>query len=153
MAVKLLRTYTMQIEALGKLQRGGQRVVKIAHVHAGRKPLLATSRLGPMEPTREGAAMETNINPMQRQNCQPRALNQCQKCGAKTRCGTACRLPEIGGKLRRRMHGGAPGTGAPEGERNRRYRHGRRTAELIAESKEFSACARVLRTAVKALDE
>ena len=35
MAVKLMRTYAMQVEALAKLQRGGQQVVKVIHVHPG----------------------------------------------------------------------------------------------------------------------
>jgi hypothetical protein len=35
------------------------------------------------------------------------------------------------------MHGGAPGSGAPKGERNGNYRHGRRTAEAIAERREL----------------
>lgn len=35
MAVKLMRTYTMQAEALAKLKRGGEQVVKVVHVHPG----------------------------------------------------------------------------------------------------------------------
>ncbi len=31
------------------------------------------------------------------------------------------------------MHGGAPGSGAPKGERNGAYRHGRYTCEAIAQ--------------------
>jgi hypothetical protein len=33
MAVKLLRTFTMQIEALAKLRRGGEQTVRVEHVH------------------------------------------------------------------------------------------------------------------------
>ena len=33
MAVKLLRTYTTQIEALAKLKRGGEQTVRVEHVH------------------------------------------------------------------------------------------------------------------------
>src|SRR4051812_855420 len=33
LAVKLLRTYTTQIEALAKLRRGGEQRVRIEHVH------------------------------------------------------------------------------------------------------------------------
>lgn len=32
---KLLRTYTMQLEALSKLRRGGEQTVRVVHVHAG----------------------------------------------------------------------------------------------------------------------
>jgi hypothetical protein len=33
MAVKLMRTYTAQVEALTKLQRGGEQTVRVEHVH------------------------------------------------------------------------------------------------------------------------
>ena len=33
MAVKLLRTYTAQVEALAKLRRGGEQTVRVEHVH------------------------------------------------------------------------------------------------------------------------
>ncbi len=33
LAVKLLRTYTAQTEALAKLQRGGEQTVRVEHVH------------------------------------------------------------------------------------------------------------------------
>src|SRR5438045_5296201 len=33
MAVKLLRTFTAQIEALAKLRRGGEQTVRVEHVH------------------------------------------------------------------------------------------------------------------------
>ncbi len=35
LAVKLLRTFTTQAETLAKLQRGGEQVVKVVHVHPG----------------------------------------------------------------------------------------------------------------------
>lgn len=35
MAVKLLRTFTAQTEALAKLRRGGNQTVRVEHVHAG----------------------------------------------------------------------------------------------------------------------
>jgi hypothetical protein len=37
------------------------------------------------------------------------------RCGAKTRRGTPCQSPAVRGKRRCRMHGGAPGSGAPFG--------------------------------------
>jgi hypothetical protein len=45
------------------------------------------------------------------------------RCGARTRSGGTCRSPAVGGKSRCRMHGGAPGSGAPRGNRNA-YKHG-----------------------------
>jgi hypothetical protein len=60
------------------------------------------------------------------------------RCGAKTRCGGWCRLPAVRGKRRCRMHGGAPGSGAPEGNQNAR-RHGLFTGDAITERKQIQA--------------
>ena len=59
-------------------------------------------------------------------------------CGAKTRSGGACRSRAVRGKKRCRMHGGAPGSGPPKGNRNAR-KHGLFTAEAIAERKRIEA--------------
>ncbi|TFV79769.1 hypothetical protein E4K64_03765 [Bradyrhizobium frederickii] len=61
-----------------------------------------------------------------------RAMAASPRCGASTRGGLACRAPAVRGKLRCRMHGGAPGSGAPWGNRNAR-KHGAFTRERIAE--------------------
>lgn len=59
-------------------------------------------------------------------------------CGACTRAGTPCQRSPTLGKARCRLHGGAEGSGAPSGERNGRYRHGRyskvKRAERVAEA-------------------
>lgn len=39
-AVKLLRTFVMQAEALAKLQRGGEQIVKVVHVHPGAQAIV-----------------------------------------------------------------------------------------------------------------
>jgi hypothetical protein len=39
-AVKLLRTFVIQVEALAKLQRGGEQVVKVVHVHPGAQAIV-----------------------------------------------------------------------------------------------------------------
>jgi hypothetical protein len=39
-AVKLLRTFALQVETLAKLQRGGEQVVKVMHVHAGAQAIV-----------------------------------------------------------------------------------------------------------------
>jgi len=39
-AVKLLRTFAMQVETLAKLQRGGEQVVRVVHVHPGAQAIL-----------------------------------------------------------------------------------------------------------------
>jgi hypothetical protein len=58
------------------------------------------------------------------------------RCGAKTRSGGSCRSPAVRGKRRCRMHGGAPGSGAPGGNQNAR-RHGLFTSDAIAGRKQI----------------
>jgi hypothetical protein len=60
------------------------------------------------------------------------------RCGAKTRCGGACRSPAVHGKQRCRMHGGAPGSGAPRANQNAR-KHGLFTGDAIAERRQIRA--------------
>jgi uncharacterized protein YjcR len=59
-----------------------------------------------------------------------------RRCGAKIRSGGSCRSPAVRGKSRCRMHGGAPGSGAPGGNQNARQ-HGLFTREAIAERKQI----------------
>lgn len=54
-----------------------------------------------------------------------------EKCGARTRAGGACRSPAVSGRRRCRMHGGAKGSGAPQGNRNA-VKTGLYTAEQLA---------------------
>jgi hypothetical protein len=54
------------------------------------------------------------------------------RCGAKTRSGRPCRSPSVHGKRRCRMHGGAPASGAPRGNKNA-LKHGDYTREALAE--------------------
>jgi hypothetical protein len=51
------------------------------------------------------------------------AMHASRRCGARTRTGDACMSPAVGGMNRCRMHGGAPGSGAPLGNRNA-FKHG-----------------------------
>jgi len=60
------------------------------------------------------------------------------RCRAKTRSGGSCRSPAVRGKRRCRMHGAAPGSGAPKENQNAR-RHGLFTGEAIAERKRIQA--------------
>jgi hypothetical protein len=57
---------------------------------------------------------------------------QAARCGAKTRSGAPCKSAPVTGRRRCRMHGGAYGSGAPKGERNGNYKHGRYTEEVQA---------------------
>jgi hypothetical protein len=74
----------------------------------------------------------------------PSPMNQAPRCNAQTRCGTLCQSPAVRGKVRRRMHGGADGIGAPRGNRNA-FRHGRYTAEAIARRRGVAALIRACR--------
>ena len=60
------------------------------------------------------------------------------RCGAKTRRGGACRSPAVNDRRRCRMHGGAPGSGAPMANRNAR-KHGLFTRDAIAERRRIRA--------------
>jgi hypothetical protein len=60
------------------------------------------------------------------------------RCGAKTRSGGACRSPAVQGKRRCRMHGGAPGSGAPKNNKNA-LKRGLYTKEAIAARKQLRA--------------
>ena len=71
------------------------------------------------------------------------------RCGAKTRCGGACHSPAVHGKKRCRMHGGAPGSGAPKANQNAR-RYGLFTGNAIAERRQIQA---LLGEARKLLEE
>ncbi|AQV02572.1 HGGxSTG domain-containing protein [Desulfococcus multivorans] len=52
-------------------------------------------------------------------------------CGAKTRSGALCQNPPELGRRRCRIHGGAKGSGAPQGNKNA-WKHGFYSAEAIA---------------------
>ena len=64
-----------------------------------------------------------------------------QRCGAKTRSGTPCRSPAVQGRKRCRMHGGAPGSGAPRGNKNAQ-KHGLYTREAMAQRRQLGELMR-----------
>lgn len=66
------------------------------------------------------------------------AMLSSARCGAKTRAGTPCQAPAVSGRKRCRMHGGAPGSGAPKGNRNA-LQHGDYSAATKAEHKRINA--------------
>ncbi len=76
-----------------------------------------------------------------------------RRCGAKTRSGKPCQSPAVSGKARCRMHGGAHGIGAPRGERNGQYRHGRFTHEAIEERRLVRTLIRACRDTLGLIDE
>jgi hypothetical protein len=59
-------------------------------------------------------------------------LRLIRRIGDKTRSGKPCMCPAVSGKKRCRMHGGAPGSGAPLGNQNA-LKHGQDTRKAIEE--------------------
>ena len=72
-------------------------------------------------------------------------VSQTIRCGAKTRSGAPCKSTPVTGRRRCRMHGGAHGSGAPKGERNGNYKHGRYTAEVAATRRWLREATHMLR--------
>ena len=71
-----------------------------------------------------------------------------QRCGAKTRSGKPCMSPAVSGKKRCRMHGGAPGSGAPRGNNNA-LKHGLYTREAIENRQQLRAMLRQSRMLIQ----
>src|SRR3954469_3344128 len=65
------------------------------------------------------------------QQTEPAQLRLASRCLAKTRRGTPCQSPATK-HGRCRMHGGAPGTGAPTGKANGNWKHGQYSKESRA---------------------
>jgi uncharacterized protein YjcR len=63
------------------------------------------------------------------------------RCGAKTRSGKSCMSPAVHGNKRCRMHGGAPGSGAPIGNQNA-LKHGLHSKAAIEERRQVRALIR-----------
>jgi hypothetical protein len=68
-------------------------------------------------------AVEANVQPHAHLSVHQRTWRTLLKCGARTRSGRPCLGLIVRGKTRCRMHGGARGSGAQPGNRNR-WRHG-----------------------------
>jgi len=70
------------------------------------------------------------------------------RCGAKTRSGKPCMSPAVHGKKRCRMHGGAPGSGAPRGNQNA-LKHGLYTREAIEQRRQLRTLMRQSRLLIQ----
>jgi hypothetical protein len=70
------------------------------------------------------------------------------RCGAKTRSGSPCNAPAVRGKKRCRMHGGAPGSGAPRGNQNA-LKHGRFTRQALDERRQLRDLLRQSRALIR----
>ena len=62
MAVKLMRAFVLQAEALAKLQRGGEQVVKVVHVHPGGQAIVGNVVSGSASSITGGGATNENSN-------------------------------------------------------------------------------------------
>jgi hypothetical protein len=74
---------------------------------------------------------------MNRETNEPEGLRNAPRCGARTRAGQPCQKAAMKGEKRCRVHGGAPGSGGPTGERNGQFRHGLYTAAAIEERRKL----------------
>ena len=79
------------------------------------------------------------------------AMHSSLRCGARTRSGTPCRSPAVADRKRCRMHGGAPGSGAPRGNRNAR-KHGFWSSESIHSRRQLAAMLREATSVIEAVD-
>ena len=86
--------------------------------------------------------MQSKLQPTLRMHLSPR-------CHARTRNGTPCQSPAMANG-RCRMHGGKA-KGAPKGN-SHAFRHGRYTAEHIAERRHFAALLREMKGFIDELD-
>ena len=71
--------------------------------------------------------------------------------GAKTRSGAPCKNPPIRRRTRCRMHGGTS-PGAPKGNRHA-WKHGRYSAEAMAERRRFRSLLRELKEGIEIADQ
>ena len=146
-ANKLSRTWATLLDALNKHRGKGQQKVTVehVHVHSGR-----AGRGGNHRATGGWGGMKNlRNNPAQSRSTQSLAMHLSPRCGARTRNGTLCRSPAMANG-RCRMHGGKS-PGAPIGNTNAR-KHGRYSAEAIAERRRVAALIRVMRGLVEKVD-
>jgi hypothetical protein len=77
-----------------------------------------------------------------------------QRCGAKTRKGTACQRPALIGKARCRLHGGlSTGPKTPEGKARiaaAHWKHGRRSRAFTEARKQIWADLRAVEARMRA---
>lgn len=73
------------------------------------------------------------------------------RCGARTRSGKPCMAPAVRGKKRCRMHGGAPGSGAPKDNKNA-FKHGLYTRRAIEQRRQLHDLIRKSRKMLSEID-
>jgi hypothetical protein len=145
----LSRTYAALLEALNRHRGKGQQKVTVEHVHVhpGGQAIVGAVT----HPVGVGWRAKARSKPMDQQTREPLAIRLLPRCGARNRAGQPCQRAVARGKSRCTMHGGAPGSGAPKGERNGNYRHGRFTCEAIDEIRAIRGLLRRCRSTLAAL--
>ena len=147
MAVKLLRTYTAQLETLKRYRSAGEQRVVVQHQHVNVTADQAAVQVnggGYPGPGGGGRHRKRRNEAMDPENPKLSRLNQSPRCGARNRRGIPCQSPAVKGRARCRFHGGADGIGGPPGNHNA-FRHGRYTAEAIAKRRKVAALLRACR--------
>jgi hypothetical protein len=77
-------------------------------------------------------------------------MAEARRCGAKTRAGHPCRQAAVRDRIRCRMHGGAKGSGGPEGDCNGNFKHGLNTREAKAIRRVMRAKVREIQALIQA---
>jgi hypothetical protein len=96
-----------------------------------------------------GTPAQSRNNPMQSKLPQRLKMHLSPRCHARNRNGTRCRSPAMANG-RCRMHGGKT-KGAPKGN-SHAFKHGRYTAEHIAERRHFAELVREMKGFIDELD-
>ncbi len=108
--------------------------------------MLRFFRVQELSPFPDGVVFRRNSDELLKRTdnaMQPTNLAEALRCGARTRQGSPCQSPAVGGRKRCRMHGGT-NVGAPRGNRNALV-HGNRSTEAEAQLKTIRATNRDLR--------
>jgi hypothetical protein len=140
-AVKLVRVQNELIETINRPRRGNSQsiVVKHVHIHPGAQVVGIINQ----DETSQGRETKNDGQPMH--PGETGHVSQAAPCGAKTRSGAPCKSAPVTGRRRCRMHGGADGSGAPRGNKNGNYKHGRYTEEVAATRRWLRDAAHMIR--------
>jgi hypothetical protein len=120
LAIKLSRAFNHSCETLNRIRGKAPPSVNVGHVNVagGAQAIVGIVNRGPGKDaadTEPGSIEHEPSAPVRRENAG----------------GKPCQGPAVTGKARCRMHGGAPGSGAPRGNKNA-LKHGRFSAEARA---------------------
>ena len=141
-SARLMSVFQEGLQTLAKLRTGGKQTVVVQHVYVtdGGQAVVAGDLTTGGARAVGGVCENGGTTPCtatSKPHGRPRAVEP------KTRQGTACQSPVVHDKRRCRMHGGTS-PGAPRGNQHA-LKHGRYTAQAIAEWREARQLWRALR--------